>query len=81
MNKILFYLVVKEVIFMFEEWQVLDVSDCWEWIEVLLDIVGKRGLGVFYDFCFCLEKVVFYLLMGFLLEYFGKLCFYYYIYY
>lgn len=43
----------------------LDVSDFWEWIEVLLDIVGKRGLGVFYDFCFCLEKVVFYLLIMF----------------
>lgn len=80
-NKILPHLVAKEVISTSEERQVLDVSDPRERTEVLLDIVGKRGLGAFHDFCSCLEKVAPHLLTGFLLEHSGKLCFYYYIHY
>uniref|UniRef100_A0A8W8P161 CARD domain-containing protein n=1 Tax=Magallana gigas TaxID=29159 RepID=A0A8W8P161_MAGGI len=67
-NKILPHLVAKEVISTSEERQVLDVSDPRERTEVLLDIVGKRGLGAFHDFCSCLEKVAPHLLTGFLLE-------------
>lgn len=65
----------KEVISTSEERQVLDVSDPRERTEVLLDIVGKRGLGAFHDFCSCLEKVGPHLLTGFLLEHSGKLYF------
>eukprot|EP00105_Crassostrea_gigas_P017858 XP_011435800.2 PREDICTED: tight junction protein ZO-1 isoform X2 [Crassostrea gigas] len=72
-NKILPHLVAKEVISTSEERQVLDVSDPRERTEVLLDIVGKRGLGAFHDFCSCLEKVAPHLLTGFLLEHSGSL--------
>ncbi|XP_052695379.1 tight junction protein ZO-1-like isoform X9 [Crassostrea angulata] len=72
-NKILPHLVAKEVISTSEERHVLDVSDPRERTEVLLDIVGKRGLGAFHDFCSCLEKVAPHLLTGFLLEHSGSL--------
>ncbi|XP_056002921.1 tight junction protein ZO-1-like isoform X19 [Ostrea edulis] len=72
-NKILPHLVAKEVISTSEERQVLEVSDRRERTEVLLDILGKRGLGAFHDFCSCLEKVSPHLLTGFLLDNPGNL--------
>ncbi|XP_061190159.1 tight junction protein ZO-1-like isoform X3 [Saccostrea echinata] len=72
-NKILPHLVAKEVISTTEERQVLEVSDPRERTEVLLDILGKRGLGAFHDFCSCLEKVSPHLLTGFLLDNPGNL--------
>ncbi|XP_078328318.1 tight junction protein 1-like isoform X10 [Crassostrea virginica] len=72
-NKILPLLVAKEVISTSEEQQVLAVNDPRERTEVLLDTVGKRGLGAFHDFCSCLEKVAPHLLTGFLLDNSGNL--------
>ena len=71
-NRVLPRLIKNEVITQSEEKHILGAGDRVKQCEVFLDILSKKGVGAFHEFCASLEESSPHLLTGFLLENPGK---------
>jgi hypothetical protein len=67
-NRVLPRLIQNEVITQSEEKQIIESGDRKRQCEVFLDILTKKGVGAFHEFCASLEESAPHLLTGFLLE-------------
>lgn len=77
-ERVLPRLIRNEVITQSENLQIIDAEDRPRQCELFLDILSKKGVGAFHEFCASLEESAPHLLTGFLLENPGYFCHFYY---
>ena len=67
-NRLIPRLLSKEIITAAEEKLIVENNDPQKRTETFLELLSKKGVGAFHEFCACLEEVSPHLLTGFLLD-------------